>query len=93
VPFPSSPSSLAPQHATPPEAITAQALLVPADTCDALDPTLAEFIIHVNDALLDGPLASVAVTVTFEVAAVVGMPLISPLPWLIESPAGRHGGR
>ena len=35
------------------------------------------------------PVVSVAVTVTLEVCAVVGVPLISPVEELIDNPAGR----
>lgn len=37
----------------------------------------------------DGPVPSVAVTVTFELPALVGVPVISPLVGLIVRPAGR----
>jgi hypothetical protein len=44
--------------------------------------------VQVNDVLPAAPVPSVAVTVTEYVAAVVGVPLISPLEPLIERPAG-----
>ncbi len=40
-------------------------------------------------AVADGPVESVAVTVTVEVPAVVGVPLIRPVAELTVSPAGR----
>jgi hypothetical protein len=51
-------------------------------------PPVAELIVQLNDAEPDAPVVSVAVTVTLEVAAVVGVPEIRPL-LLIDRPAGR----
>ena len=48
----------------------------------------AGLIVQLNEALPDGPLASFAVTVTLEVAAVVGVPVINPVELLIARPAG-----
>ena len=42
-----------------------------------------------NDAEPCAPVVSVAVTVTVDVPAVVGVPEISPVEALIDSPAGR----
>jgi len=44
--------------------------------------------LQLNVAWPSGPEASVAVTVTVESPAVVGVPEISPLDWLIPRPAG-----
>ena len=48
-----------------------------------------ELIVQVNDADPDAPVVSVAVTVTEDVPAVVGVPLIRPVEELIDRPAGR----
>jgi hypothetical protein len=45
-------------------------------------------IVQLNAAEPDAPVVSVALTVTFEVAAVVGVPEIRPVEELIERPAG-----
>ncbi len=44
-------------------------------------------IVQLKVARPEAPVESVAVTVTLEVPAAVGVPVISPLP-LIDSPAG-----
>ena len=44
--------------------------------------------VQLNDAEPDAPVVSVAVTVTVEVPAVVGVPEISPVEELTDSPAG-----
>jgi hypothetical protein len=49
---------------------------------------LLEFTVQVNWALPEAPVVSVAVTMTEDVPAVVGVPLIRPLELLIESPGG-----
>jgi len=49
----------------------------------------AEFTVQVNEALPDAPVASDAVTVTFDVPAVVGVPEIRPVEELTDRPAGR----
>ena len=48
----------------------------------------AGLTVQVNDAVPDGPVESVAVTVTDEVPAVVGVPEIRPVEALIDRPAG-----
>jgi hypothetical protein len=45
-------------------------------------------MVQVNEADLDAPVVSVAVTVTLEVPAVAGVPEIRPDEELIDSPAG-----
>src|SRR5215472_6656357 len=45
-------------------------------------------IVQLNAAVPDAPVPSVALTVTFEVAAVVGVPEIRPVEELMERPAG-----
>src|SRR3984957_14285900 len=52
-------------------------------------PELAAFTVQLNEAVPLAPVVSVAVTVTDEVPAVVGVPEISPVEELIDSPAGR----
>jgi len=49
---------------------------------------LVELTVHVNDALPEVPVVSLAVTVTLLDPTVVGVPLISPLELLIDRPAG-----
>ena len=49
-----------------------------------LEPT-----VQVNDVDPAAPVVSVTVTVTDDVPAVVGVPLIRPVEALIDSPAGR----
>jgi hypothetical protein len=46
-------------------------------------------IVQLNDVDPDAPVVSVAFTVTLDVPAVVGVPEISPVDELIDSPAGR----
>ena len=46
-------------------------------------------MVQVKAAVPLAPVPSVTVTVTLEVAAVVGVPEISPVVELIDSPAGR----
>ena len=48
-----------------------------------------EFTVQLNEADPVAPVVSVAVTVTVDVPAVVGVPEISPVEELIDSPAGR----
>src|SRR5580698_7086328 len=48
-----------------------------------------ELTVQLNEAVPFAPVVSVAVTVTLEVPAVVGVPLITPVEALIDSPAGR----
>ena len=48
----------------------------------------AGFTVQLNDAEPAAPVVSVAVTVTVEVPAVVGVPEISPVEELTDSPAG-----
>ena len=50
---------------------------------------VALLMVQVKAAVPLAPVVSVAVTVTLEVAAVVGVPEISPVVELIDSPAGR----
>ena len=50
--------------------------------------TLGGLTVQVNDADPCAPVVSVAVTVTLEVPAVVGVPEIRPVEELIDSPAG-----
>jgi hypothetical protein len=50
-------------------------------------PPLDE-IVQLNVADPDAPVPSVAVTVTVDVPAVVGVPEISPVEELMDSPAG-----
>src|SRR5205807_699439 len=58
-------------------------------SCFVAQPPDEDDTTQVNDVLPDAPVLSFAVTVTDEVPAVVGLPLIRPLELLIESPAGR----
>jgi hypothetical protein len=53
-----------------------------------VQPPPALVTVHVNDVLPDAPVESVALTVTLEVPAVVGVPEMRPLELLIDSPAG-----
>src|SRR5260221_8978974 len=46
------------------------------------------FTVQVKVAVPDAPVVSVAVTVTVDVPAVVGVPEISPVEELMDSPAG-----
>src|ERR1039457_1252622 len=55
----------------------------------AAQPPLPEFTVQLNVADPVAPVLSLAVTVAFEVAAVVGVPEISPDEELIDRPAGR----
>src|ERR1700722_11975161 len=52
-------------------------------------PELAAFTVQLNVAVPPAPVVSLAVTVTDDVPAVVGVPEIRPVEALIESPAGR----
>ena len=52
-------------------------------------PELAALMVQVKAAVPLAPVPSVTVTVTLEVAAVVGVPEISPVVELIDRPAGR----
>ena len=52
-------------------------------------PPLLVPTVQVNEADPAAPVGSFAVTVTLEVPAVVGVPEISPVAELIDSPAGR----
>src|SRR6185437_10979085 len=52
-------------------------------------PPPAELTVQVNEAVPVTPVVSLAVTVTVEVPAAVGVPEISPEDELIDSPAGR----
>jgi hypothetical protein len=71
--------------------------LVAVPTFPLCDPGLftvtvlatAGLIFQENEAEPLAPVVSVAVTVTLEVAAAVGVPLISPVLELMLSPAGR----
>jgi hypothetical protein len=54
-----------------------------------VQPPLLGLTVQVNVAEPDAPVVSVAVTVTLEVPAVVGVPEISPVEELTDSPAGR----
>ena len=47
------------------------------------------FTVQVNEALPVAPVVSLAVAVTVDVPAVVGVPEISPVDALMDSPAGR----
>src|ERR1700685_1602092 len=47
-------------------------------SCCAVHPVPAELTVQLNAADPDAPVVSVAVTVTLEVPAVVGVPVISP---------------
>src|SRR5947209_7873999 len=47
------------------------------------------FTVHMNDVFPVAPVVSLAVTMTLEVPAVVGVPEIRPLEVLIERPAGK----
>ena len=51
-------------------------------------PVLAGFTVQLNDAEPDAPVVSVAVAEAVEVPAVVGVPEISPVEELTDSPAG-----
>jgi hypothetical protein len=85
-PLPSCPAAFKPQHSIVPALNRAHVCSPPAAIIFAPE---AGLIVHVNDVLLDGPLASVAVMVVVELPAVVGLPLIWPVLGLINSPAGR----
>ena len=50
---------------------------------------LLEPTVQVNDVDPLAPVVSVTVTVTVDVPAVVGVPLIRPVEGLMDSPAGR----
>ena len=50
---------------------------------------MAAFTVQLNEAVPLAPVVSLAVTVTDDVPAVVGVPEISPVEALIDSPAGR----
>src|ERR1700730_4609310 len=52
-------------------------------------PPLLVLTVQVNEADPEAPVVSFAVTVTLEVPAVVGVPEISPVEELTDSPAGR----
>src|SRR5450755_2162832 len=52
-------------------------------------PLLPELTVQLNEADPAAPVVSLAVTVTLEVPAAVGVPEISPDEALIASPAGR----
>src|SRR5258706_15393510 len=52
-------------------------------------PPLPEVTVQLNDVNPVAPVVSRAVTVTFDVPAVVGVPEISPDEALMDSPAGR----
>ena len=56
--------------------------------CGPQPPPLAGLMVQVKVALPLAPVVSVAVTVTVEVAAVVGVPEIRPVVELIDRPAG-----
>ena len=56
--------------------------------CAAVHPVPAVLTVQVNEADPDGPVESVAVTVTVPLPAVVGVPEIFPVVALIDSPAG-----
>ena len=58
---------------------------------DRLAPVTATVLVtvHVNEVVLDRPNESVAVRVTEQVHAVVGVPVMAPVEELIERPAGR----
>src|SRR5579872_7072934 len=59
-------------------------------SCEAVQPPPPPLlIVQVNEAEPCAPVVSLAVTVTLLVAAVVGVPVISPVLALIDSPAGR----
>ena len=52
-------------------------------------PPPDELTVQLNEAEPEAPVPSVAVTVTLLVPAVVGVPEMSPVEELIDSPAGR----
>ena len=52
-------------------------------------PELAALTVQLNEAVPLAPVVSLAVTVTDDVPAVVGVPEISPVEALIDNPAGR----
>jgi hypothetical protein len=57
-------------------------------SCAAVHPPLDGLIVHEKDVEPEAPVPSVAVTVTLEVPAVVGVPEITPLEELMLNPAG-----
>jgi hypothetical protein len=61
---------------------------LPTPESEPRDTLAAVAIVHPNDAVAEGPLASVAVTVTFERPTSSGAPEISPLAGAIVSPRG-----
>src|SRR5258706_12519594 len=54
-----------------------------------VQPVLALFTVQLNVAEPDAPVVSVAATVTPPLPAVVGVPEISPVEELMDTPAGR----
>jgi hypothetical protein len=58
-------------------------------SCAGVHPPPPLLIVQVNEAEPDAPVVSLAETVTLLVPAVVGVPEISPVEELIDSPAGR----
>ena len=54
-----------------------------------LPPPVVEFTVQLNVVEPEAPVVSVAVTVTDEVPAVVGVPEIRPLPLSMATPCGR----
>jgi hypothetical protein len=72
----------------PPEPEVAHPLRFPVSNPPLTIPPPELLTVQVNEALPEAPVVSVAVTVTEDVPAVVGVPLIRPLELLIESPGG-----
>src|SRR5215469_15354344 len=62
---------------------------LPSNCVTVQPPPPLLLIVQLNDVDPCAPVVSVAVTVTDEVAAVVGVPEIRPLDELIDRPAGR----
>ena len=67
----------------------AVAVLFSARFVPVLQVPPVPFTVQVNEVEPEAPVPSVALTVTFEVPAVVGVPEIRPDEELIDSPAGR----
>ena len=61
---------------------------LPSSCCPAVQPPPEVVIVQVKLADPEAPVVSLAVTVTLEVPAVVGVPEIRPVEELMDSPAG-----
>src|SRR5579863_7229759 len=102
VPYPSSQASQLPACAGTPSPVSASTPDVDVhgemepvskpglpSSCCAVQPETAGLMVQVKDADPVAPVVSLTVTVVLLVAAVVGVPVISPVEELIDKPAGR----